>query len=407
MTVWTKYSFFFSIEQEKSAWSLGVEPYKCDNSKLLAECNSLHQDIIRQRDIYTQKIFELNKRLRGVEYENRELKHQCAELNAKIDELDPKQRKSRNDLLNQKRKPFISTVRSGELFPSTLKSIENMESGKSSKCSCHSEKDEMIARLYAEQEANKVKTHLELVELYKSQVSWFRQNFQTILFFFVNFVIILKLESRNREISRLNQLLAGGRPISALAKDCCYRDISSLAEDVQLLQREKSKIQANYDQAIKNQNLARQEIDYLKEQNDKLNKELNDIKDVALSVETEANSSLDVLYKRNTALKLKLNEAKKRVEQLESHIGFNGEGSVKDLKTANMKIQFLQEQLKNVSEKGKFGMFFSSFSVPFHWLFRWFEIQNVSWRPKWRNWSRKMQNWRENYQRTVENAIHR
>lgn len=157
--------------QEKTAWNLGVEPYKCDNSKLLAECNELHQDIIRQRDIYQQKIFELNKSIRNVEYENQELKQRCVELNAKIDELDPKQRKNRNDLLNQKRKPFVSTVRSGEFFPSTLKSIENMESGKTSKCSCHSEKNDLIARLYAEQEVNKVKTQMELIELYKSQVS--------------------------------------------------------------------------------------------------------------------------------------------------------------------------------------------------------------------------------------------
>lgn len=155
--------------QEKTAWNLGVEPYKCDNSKLLAECNSLHLDIIRQRDIYQKKIFELNKSIRNLEIENRELKQQCHELNAKIDVLDPKQRKSRNDLLNQKRKPFVSTVRSGEFLPSTLKSIENMDT--KSKCYCQSEKNDIISRLYAEQEANKVKTQLELMELYKSQVS--------------------------------------------------------------------------------------------------------------------------------------------------------------------------------------------------------------------------------------------
>ncbi|XP_031640982.1 centrosomal protein of 135 kDa [Contarinia nasturtii] len=316
-----------SLEKEKTAWSLGVEPYKCDNSKLLAECNSLHLDMIRQRDIYQTKIFELNKSIRNLEYVNRELNQQCAELNAKIDVLDPKQRKSRNDLLNQKRKPFISTVRSGEFLPSTLKSIENMD-GKS-KCTCQSEKDDMYARLYAEQEANKVKTHLELMELYKSQ-----------------------LESRNREISRLNQLLAGGRPISALAKDCCYRDISSLAEDIQRLQRQKSEIEANYEQAIKAQSHAHDEVTLLKEQNEKLAKELNEIKDVALSVETEANVSLEALYKRNTTLKHKLNDSKKRIQELESQIdAIGGSGGTRDLKAANIQIKFLQEQLQSVTNK--------------------------------------------------------
>lgn len=119
--------------------------------------------------MYQKKIFELNKTIRNLECENRELKQQCDELNAKVDVLDPRHRKSHNDLLNQKRKPFVSTVRSGEFLPSTLKSIENMDM--KSKCFCQSEKRDMLARLFAEQEANKVKTQLELMELYKSQVS--------------------------------------------------------------------------------------------------------------------------------------------------------------------------------------------------------------------------------------------
>lgn len=160
---------------------MGVEPYKCDNSKLLAEVNSLHSDIIRQRDTFQHKIFDLNKRIRTLEQENRKLSDQCAHFKNQIDELesqfeDPKQRKFRNDLLNQKRKPFVSTVRSGDFLPSTLNSIENMErenaSSKSAKCPCqNAEKNDIFKRLYAEQELNRVKSHLELIDLYKAQVS--------------------------------------------------------------------------------------------------------------------------------------------------------------------------------------------------------------------------------------------
>lgn len=125
--------------------------------------------MIRQRDIYQQKIFELNKSIRNKNYENSELQQQCFELNAKIAQIDPKQRKNNNDLINQKRKPFVSAVRSGEFLPSTLQSIENMAT--KSKCYCQTDQNDMLARLFAEQEANKVKTNLELVDLYKSQVS--------------------------------------------------------------------------------------------------------------------------------------------------------------------------------------------------------------------------------------------
>lgn len=127
--------------------------------------------MVRQKDSFQQKIFHLNKQLREFELENYELTDKVTALERKLD--DPKQRKQRNDLINQKRKPFISTVRSGEFTTGTLKSLENMENiGKNgAKCSCHAEKNEILSRLYAEQQANKVKTQLELIDLYKSQVT--------------------------------------------------------------------------------------------------------------------------------------------------------------------------------------------------------------------------------------------
>lgn len=139
----------------------------------------------------------------------------------------------------------------------------------------------------------------------------------------------------------------------ALAKDCCYRDISSLAEDIQRLQAQKSQIEAKYEQAIKTQETILEENRHLQEQNNKLAGELNNIKDLALSVESEANVSLDALYKRNTALKLKLNEAKKRMQEMESQIGSVEAGGAKDIKTANIQIKFLQEQLQSVTDKGE------------------------------------------------------
>lgn len=152
-------------------------------------------------------------------------------------------------------------------------------------------------------------------------------------------------------------MLAGGRPVYTLAKDCCFRDVNSLVEDLQRLQQQKSQCEANYELAIKNENHALQEVSRLRGECDKLSAELNDIKDVALSVESEANLSLEALHKRNTALKLKLNESKKRIEELETQIGLAGGNGAKDLKAANIQIQFLQEQMKMVTEKGKVPIF--------------------------------------------------
>lgn len=127
--------------------------------------------MIRQKDAFQQKIFQLSKLHRDADLRNRELADKVAELEHRLE--DPKQIKQRNDLINQKRKPFVSTVRSGEFTASTLKSMENMENvgRNAAKCRCHDQKNEILSRLYAEQQANKVTSQMELIELYKSQVT--------------------------------------------------------------------------------------------------------------------------------------------------------------------------------------------------------------------------------------------
>uniref|UniRef100_T1H048 Uncharacterized protein n=1 Tax=Megaselia scalaris TaxID=36166 RepID=T1H048_MEGSC len=42
--------------EEKSCWELGVEPYKCDNSRLLADCNKLHLELLHQKESYENEI---------------------------------------------------------------------------------------------------------------------------------------------------------------------------------------------------------------------------------------------------------------------------------------------------------------------------------------------------------------
>lgn len=53
--------------------------------------------------------------------------------------------------------------------------------------------------------------------------------------------LVLQIEVRDREIDRINKLLSvGGRPVKALAHDCCYQDVKQLHEDVNHLRHENS-----------------------------------------------------------------------------------------------------------------------------------------------------------------------
>lgn len=106
--------------QEKSAWELGNEPYKCDNSKLLTECNKLNSDLIRQHDHNEIKKAEFVKKIRTLELDKKYLEEQCKELGGRVRELEMKfvtkgDTKMQKDGVNLIRKPFISTVRSGIL----------------------------------------------------------------------------------------------------------------------------------------------------------------------------------------------------------------------------------------------------------------------------------------------------
>lgn len=55
--------------------------------------------------------------------------------------------------------------------------------------------------------------------------------------------IVLKINSRDREIQRLTAMLEGGRPTHALNTDCCYRDtegrLARLQDNINVLRREK------------------------------------------------------------------------------------------------------------------------------------------------------------------------
>lgn len=106
--------------QEKNAWDLGVEAYKCDNSKLLAEVNRLNQELIRQRDQQEAAKCEKGRSIRNLEMDKKYLEEHLQELGERYEELEAKYW----DVVDPKRKPirrpFISTVKSGALIPQSV-----------------------------------------------------------------------------------------------------------------------------------------------------------------------------------------------------------------------------------------------------------------------------------------------
>lgn len=59
------------LHDAKQAWELGVEPYKCDNSRLLAEVNTLHMEMLKQQDDFELERAELRVKIRNLTYNNK------------------------------------------------------------------------------------------------------------------------------------------------------------------------------------------------------------------------------------------------------------------------------------------------------------------------------------------------
>uniref|UniRef100_A0A182N2Z7 Centrosomal protein of 135 kDa n=1 Tax=Anopheles dirus TaxID=7168 RepID=A0A182N2Z7_9DIPT len=165
------------LHQEKAAWELGVEPFKCDNSRLLAECNELHLELIRQQDKHILANTELRSRIRSLQSEKRQLEEKNLHAECKIRELQAgagESTKSRKDSVNKQRKPFVSTVRAGAFYQPPKCCDHGMQQlgtdvNPSSRCPCLQAKQ---ADVLQEVERLRVETkhHQEVIDGLKNQV---------------------------------------------------------------------------------------------------------------------------------------------------------------------------------------------------------------------------------------------
>ncbi|XP_053669259.1 centrosomal protein of 135 kDa [Anopheles marshallii] len=289
------------LHQEKVAWELGVEPYKCDNSRLLAECNDLHLELIKQQDKHILANTELRSRVRSLQAEKKQLEEKCLQAECKIRDLQTgasESVKSRKDSTNKQRKPFISTVRAGTFYqpPKCCEQGMQQSGALAQTCRCPCNQLKQVDVLH-EVERLRVETQNQqgVIDALKNQVN-----------------------SRDREIQRLGTLFAGGRPAAALAKDCCYRDVNELGHDVSTLQQEKLSLQQELHEVQQTQERTVRKLSRLSEKNQQLEKELREFENVAMKVESEANLNIIERDRKNSDLQIKLQQSQLRVRELES-----------------------------------------------------------------------------------------
>lgn len=234
-----------------------------------------------------------------MEVDKKTLDEKCAELNQHVMRLN------QSDKGKKHIKPFVSTVRSNAPFPEI--SNDDTPCGCKSAIATSASTTNKKVLKEIEKLKNDLKYAQELNEVYKKQES-----------------------EKDREIQRLSCLFIGGRPVSALAKDCCYKDVSKFSEDINHLQHDKidliAKLAEYEDRHEKIYQKWKQQRDKIRH----MDAYLKEISEAALYVEREAN--------------LRIKNQNRDIAELKENLNKNVDGT---------KIKEIKELKRTLKEKNK------------------------------------------------------
>lgn len=216
-------------------------------------------------------------------------------------------------------KPFVSAVKSNALFPDILTDKDKPCGCKSSMISTSVNNKKVLKEI--EKLKNDLKHAEEMITVLKKQDA-----------------------EKEREIKRLSCLFVGGRPVSALAKDCCYKDVSKITEDISHLQKEKVELTAKLVEYEDRHQKLLSKWKAQKEKMKKMDNYLKEISEAALFVEREANMKIKNQHRDIAELKENLN---KNVDERKANEIKELKRTLKDKTKQEQKHIFEIEYLKN------------------------------------------------------------
>ncbi|KYB27999.1 centrosomal protein of 135 kDa [Tribolium castaneum] len=287
--------------EERDNLQLGAEPYRCDNARLVKECNELHQQFLREREENEKIQRDLKRRLESLKQENIDCLTEREKLKAKIKQLEVEIVNCGEILLNPKQKPkpgLKSASTTALVGQKSTRKAKNFELN-----SAMALADQKIANL--SKDVKKLKEHnLQLIE--------------------ANEVLQSQLNNRDKEIKRLSGLLEGGRPIQAIKKDCTCnctctnKDLHEGGSDqLNKVLQEKHVLENRLKDALAKQHEAMKRCMHLAERNKLLEKEMKDIDHLALAVEAECNNTVKNNAEKVNRLQDRMQESLIQIQTLE------------------------------------------------------------------------------------------
>lgn len=293
---------------QRDSLMLEAEPYRCENAKLIQENNHLNREVMELKE-ENQRITKDSKR---------KIKSLSEELTKK-DALITKLQHDRRDL--------------------SLRGICADTQSSRNRSRRKDAGDTAASRLCV---CNEPKVDKDITELTRKIYS-LEENNESLC----DEIILLKdqIEHRENEIIRLNILLEGGRPPTAIAKDCCKGSLDFKLQDLlkQLHDIESTNniLKKEIDNGLEKQHEAMLRALNLAEKNKNLQEEIQKVDALALKVEEDCNKRLADMTKEMRVLQTRIESLTLKNSELEKQLLH------KNLQNDSMKIQKIQEALNN------------------------------------------------------------
>ncbi|XP_078355949.1 centrosomal protein of 135 kDa-like, partial [Oculina patagonica] len=283
-------------EKERTVYEDNVEPYRSDNAKLVKENNELHLQLIKLREETDQIIRDLKTSVRKLEHENADLKFLNTQYVHKVKALE-KENKAKTDRIQDLQEKNLHAVvetpggrrkqiplrRQRMDIESTVSPARDL-TGKTDDL-----QDPYVADLLSVADTRIEELQAQVSQLQDEKSSTERRNKS----------LRKQVETRDKEIERLNRLLDGGRPVEAVLregkKDSSERVVAHLNVQVDYLQQANHDLEKQLKDTIDQQVDATRLANDLEAKNAELLLELKDINRLSKQVEEDKERDVNIV----------------------------------------------------------------------------------------------------------------